>query len=344
MLAISAPIVQTHSLICSIIKWHTKANTEHTFKYNQLYSIIYYPNIVLPLIGGILIDRIGLYVTIVIVSVLLATGQAVFMVAGFMGTDDETNNWPFIVAMAGRFIYGLGGDILGVCQSTFVTKWFMGKELSLALGIVLTISWCGQSASSYTVPPLAETTSLGFGLMLGVIVLLISFTFSLTMIVYDYTVDKIEKNDEKIRIDDEYKFHWRDLRQLNRIYWAIIFNCVFTYSGMMFYNFSNYFFQTRYGFDQIEAARINSNYYLVCLFLFPLFGYISDRVGMQVTFLIVSTTLLTLCNVLFIVIPSSTENDKSYWVIIIMLLMCIVSSIFAAYRFQNDHYFKIDCL
>ena len=138
-----------------------ESDSEHTFKYNQLYSIIYYPNIVLPLIGGILIDRIGLYVTIVIVSVLLTIGQAVFMVAGFMGTDDKTDNWPFIVAMAGRFIYGLGGDILGVCQSTFVTKWFMGKELSLALGIVLSISWCGQSASSYTVPPLAESTSLG---------------------------------------------------------------------------------------------------------------------------------------------------------------------------------------
>ena len=273
----------------------------------------------LPLIGGILIDRIGLYVTIVIVSTLLATGQAVFMVAGFMGTDDETNKWPFIVAMTGRFIYGLGGDILDVCQSTFVMKWFMGKELSLALGIVLSISWCGQSASSYTVPPLAENTSLGFGLMLGVIVLLVSFTFSLTMIVYDYTVDKIEKSNEQIRIDEEYKFHWRDLRQLNRIYWVIIFNCVFTYSGMMFYNFSNDFFQIRYGFDQIEAARINSNCYLVCLFLASLFGYISDRVGMQVTFSVVSMTLLTLCNVLYIVIPSSTEEDKSYWV-----LLCVV--------------------
>ena len=289
-----------------------EADAKHKFKYNQLYSIIYYPNIVLPLIGGILIDRIGLYVTIVIVSVLLATGQAVFMVAGFMGTDDETNNWPFIVAITGRFIYGLGGDILGVCQSTFVTKWFMGKELSLALGIVLSISWCGQSASSYTVPPLAESTSLGFGLMLGVIVLLISFTFSLTMIVYYYTVDKIEKNDEKIRIDDEYKFHWRDLRQLNRIYWAIIFNCVFTYSGMMFYNFSNDFFQTRYGFDQIEAARINNNCYLVCMFLALMFNYMFDFFDIRVTFSVMSTTFLTLYNELYIVISSSIRWYKIF--------------------------------
>ena len=249
-------------------------DAEHTFKYNQLYSIIYYPNIILPLIGGILIDKIGLYTTIIIVSILLTIGQSVFMIAGFMGTDDESNNWPFIVAMTGRFIYGLGGDILGVCQSTFVTKWFMGKELSLALGIVLSISWWGQSVSSYTVPPLAENTSLGYGLMLGVIMLVISFMFSSSMIIFDFSVDKIERNKEKVIIDEEYKFHWRDLKQLNRIYWVIILNWVFTYSGMMFYNFSNDFFQTRYGFDQIEAARINSNCYLVWLFLAPLFGYI----------------------------------------------------------------------
>ena len=235
------------------------------------------------------------------------------MVAGFMSTDYKTDNWPFIVVMTGRFIYGLGGDILGVCQSTFVTKWFMSKELSLVLGIVLSISWFGQSASSYTVPPLAESTSLGFGLMLGVIVLLVSFMFSIAMIVYDYTVDKIEKNNEQIQIDDEYKFHWWDLRQLNRIYWVIIFKCTLLYADMMFYNFSNDFFQTRYGFDQIEAARINSNCYLVCLFLAPLFVYISDHVSMQVTLSIVLTMLLKLCSVLFILIPLSTSENKSYW-------------------------------
>jgi nitrate/nitrite transporter NarK len=102
---------------------------------------------------------------------------------------------------------------------------------------------------------------------------------------------------------------------------------------MMFYNFSNDFFQTRYGFDQIEAARINSNCYLVCLFLAPLFGYISDRVGKRVTFSIISTTLLTMCNVLYIVIPSSTPEDKSYWGILPVLMMGISSSIYAAVIF-----------
>ena len=80
-----------------------------------------------------------------------------------------------------------------------------------------------------------------------------------------FTVDKIEKNEERIRIDYEYKFHWRDLRQLNWIYWVIVFNCTFMYSGMTFYNFSNDFLKIRYGFTQMEAARINSNYYIVCL-------------------------------------------------------------------------------
>lgn len=35
-------------------------------KYNQLYSVYAYPNIILPLLGGILIDKLGLNVGIIV--------------------------------------------------------------------------------------------------------------------------------------------------------------------------------------------------------------------------------------------------------------------------------------
>ena len=94
-------------------------------KYNQLYSIYSYPNIILPLFGGVLIDKIGLNFATILFSILLVIGQAVFAVSGYMGTPDKSNNFPFIVALIGRFIFGLGGESLNV--SMILTKMNIAK-------------------------------------------------------------------------------------------------------------------------------------------------------------------------------------------------------------------------
>mmetsp|Transcript_28922 Transcript_28922/g.33018 ORF Transcript_28922/g.33018 Transcript_28922/m.33018 type:complete len:96 (+) Transcript_28922:254-541(+) len=95
----------------------------------------------MPLIGGFLVDRIGIYITILLFTSFLMIGQSVFMIGGFLGTDNENDDLPFILAIVGRSIYGLGGEILTVCQSTIVSKWFVENELSFSLGIVLSLSW-----------------------------------------------------------------------------------------------------------------------------------------------------------------------------------------------------------
>lgn len=39
----------------------------------------------------------------------------------------------------GRFIFGLGGESLGIASSIIINKWFVGKELSFANVIVYNI-------------------------------------------------------------------------------------------------------------------------------------------------------------------------------------------------------------
>ena len=83
-----------------------------------------------------------------------------------------------------------------------------------------------------------------------------------------------------------------------------------------------------------NQGRKDQKQLLYCVSYFtPLFGYISDCFGMRGTFSVMSTTLLTLCNVLFIVILPSTSADKSYWGLVPVLLMGVSSSIYAAVIF-----------
>ena len=301
---------------------HDKDNNE--IKYNQLYSVYSYPNVILPLFGGILIDKIGLNFSIILFSSLLVIGQGVFMISGFMGTEDQNDNSAFYVALAGRLIFGLGGESLNVWQSTIVSRWFIGKELSLALGINISVSRLGSVFNNYSMPPIADALSLGFALLFGLSLWIISMICGIILTLFERRAAHIDNTSTDLKENEKDEFHWRDIKDFSLSFWLIAGNCIFTYVGLFWFNnISNDFFHYRYGFTQTEAGRITSNVFLISAFLAPCFGAISDRIGHKVSFCLLSTVSLTLCHILFLVIPSSDSQNKSYLGIIPIVLMGI---------------------
>ena len=267
---------------------------------------------VLPLIGGVLIDKIGINISILIFSLILVIGQGVFAISGFMGTEDQSNNSAFYVAITGRFIYGLGAESLTVCQTTVMSRWFIGKELSLALGLNMSIGRLGSVFNSYSLPPLANATSLGYALLFGLTLCIISMICGIVLIVMDKLI-KSSDNSKDLELHEE-PFHFKDLKDFSLSFWLITFNWIFIYMGFNWYNnISNDFFVKRYGFTQTEAGRITSNTFLVTVLLAPLFGTIADRIGHKVTFWIISSSILVVCHSLYLTIPSSTSEEKSYF-------------------------------
>lgn len=148
----------------------THDSEKNDIRYNQLYAVYSYPNVILPLVSGILIDKIGLKFAMLLFGSLQLFGHGLFTVAGFMGTEDVTNDWPFIVALAGRLFLGLGGESLAVCQSTAMARWFIGKELSFSAGLSMSTNSLSIVASTYVMPPLANATSIGTAFGVGFII------------------------------------------------------------------------------------------------------------------------------------------------------------------------------
>lgn len=66
-----------------------------------MYSLYAFPNVVVPLFGGMLIDSKGPRIAMLLTASLCVIGQIIFGIGGF------TNVW--IVMLCGRFIFGLGG-------------------------------------------------------------------------------------------------------------------------------------------------------------------------------------------------------------------------------------------
>jgi len=58
--------------------------------------------------------------------------------------------------MIGRFVFGLGGESMTVAQSTIVSAWFSGKELSFAFGINLSVARIGSSINGPVTTVIAD--------------------------------------------------------------------------------------------------------------------------------------------------------------------------------------------
>ena len=90
--------------------------------------------------GGLVIDRYtGVAWGALIFSTLVLLGQAVFWFSSVQVS--------FPLAIAGRVLFGLGGECLGVAQSAFTAKFFKGNELAFAFGIALSFSRIGSAVN-----------------------------------------------------------------------------------------------------------------------------------------------------------------------------------------------------
>lgn len=137
--------------------------------------------------------------------------------------------------LAGRFIFGLGGECMSVSQSAIISQWFKGKELSFAFGITLCVARLGSVATGFVVTPVANafaanayTKQVAYNLFLGFAICLVSWLTALLLAAIDKYADKVEGK-LAIVLTEEEKFHWADLRKFERPYWLLVASCVVIY-------------------------------------------------------------------------------------------------------------------
>ena len=104
---------------------------------------------VLPIMGGVFLDKIGIRQGLVLFTFILTVGQLVFTVGGYQANYDTM--------IAGRIIFGMGGECMNVAQSAIVSVWFKGKELAFAMGINMSISRLGSVLNAAVVPSIYDT-------------------------------------------------------------------------------------------------------------------------------------------------------------------------------------------
>jgi len=201
----------------------------NAFEFNMLYSVYSFPNIILPLFGGYLIDYIGIRFSIILFSTLLTAGQAIFAIGCSAG------NYP--IAILGRFVFGLGGESLNVGQSTVVVNWFRGQELAMALGANVGVSRIGSVLNDFTEPQMYEATgSIDFGLWVGFGICVGALICGIVLVSLDKRADILMGIKGKATLDPSERVKLSDVKYFDRLYWLITINCCVVYICVLTFN------------------------------------------------------------------------------------------------------------
>jgi MFS family permease len=110
----------------------------------MLYSVYSAPNIVLPLFGGILVDKFGVRVMIFSLTTILIIGQSIIVIGGY--------TLSYATLLAGRCFYGTGSESLNAAQASIINRWFPANKVSLALGLCLSFPKLGSAMNSLMSP------------------------------------------------------------------------------------------------------------------------------------------------------------------------------------------------
>lgn len=308
------------SMMNAVIKEMGITNLE----YNMIFSVYAFPNIILPFLGGLFVDFMGIRIAFMLFSFLVICGQTVITLGAA--------NHNFTLMLIGQVIFATGGDSMLVAKSSMVSKWFRGKELSFALSAGLCVGRLGSSLDSFMSPRIYNSThKLYLPYLVSCFVCAFSFCVICVMSYIDKRVDKNESAQAGGKKQAAAKPNFRDFKNLPKIYYTLVINCGLLYLG--FYGFVNNISDIlihRFGFTQITAGNVIPIIFITPVILTPMVGLCSDKYGKRVLLLLGASTIYFFDNIIIAFFPDAPAGEADYRVIGMLIGLGLFYSGFAA--------------
>ena len=249
-------------------------------QYNLLFSVFTWPDLVLSVFGGILIDRvIGMRIGILLLVLFALSGEAIFALGMFL------NN--FTVALLGRVVLGCEIGLLKSTIFVFVAIWFKGKELSFITGLsacfVRTGTTLGILAPQHIYDglkyfSLSKSYRLGITSSIGVAAFALSFICCIFAVILDKRGHHIIEQRAQAR-----KFRLKDLKDFSISFWLSTLSCAIYHAVVYSYVANGQFYIiSKFGFDADKANLANSLIFLAAVIVTPLLGILMDITGYSI--------------------------------------------------------------
>lgn len=242
-----------------------------------LQAVCSLPNIFMVLLGGVVLDRIGVRKAFLLFA-LLCCGGAVLTAVGP----------AFATMLAGRLLFGLGIGCLSVAANTGIAMWFSTERLSFVFGLTLTISRLGSLVAQLG-PSWAPGTFAGWR---GPLVIAAAFGVLtlLAAVAYGVLEARVRRHHALAGTPTAEPGDGRDFGPAYR--WAVLI-CVAFYAGIFpFQTFAQKFFVEARHATPGHAAMAVGLVTVIAMVTTPFFGLLADRIGRRPLLLVLGCALL----------------------------------------------------
>ena len=246
----------------------------------MLQAICGVPSIFMVLLGGIVIDRIGVKKASMIFTLICLVGAVITAVSPKLP-----------IMLTGRFLFGLGIGSLSIASTTGISQWFSGEKLSFVFGLNLTITRLGSLAAQVS-PTWAKgayaswRTPLLIAIGFGVISV---FAMAAYWVIVNRAKERYQIGLEKA-LDPTLK---EKDPGFSRAYWLAVLLCVTFYSGIFpFQTFAQKFFVEARGTAPGQAAILVGMLTVIAMIATPLCGLLVDRIGRRALLMMFGSALL----------------------------------------------------
>ncbi len=248
----------------------------------NLNAAMYWPSVLLALVGGLLIDRYG------------AARMACWTAAvGVVGAILTAIGEPYRLMWIGRFLFGVSEGAIFMALVAGLALWFPRSGIALATALFLSLARVGSfmcNTSSTWAKPLYDA---GWQppLWLGAGITALGLLAALVFLALDRRRTSTTAAEAGHRLPA-----LRSLFQFDASFWYIL--------GLHVLYASVFFpFRQTYAVEYLQhakhlslqaAGQVNSGVFLAAIFATPLFGLLADRFGHRALLLCLGTVLLPL--------------------------------------------------
>ena len=215
---------------------------------------------ILPILGGYFLDTFGTSGLLLFALSSAFFGQFIFSVG-----IEARKYW---IMLTGRTIFGFGGELTEVIQTTITSIWFADWYLSLALALNLTIARIGAAVNDILSPLFENAYNVAFASWFGLGMVVISFICGLFLIYF--IMEYKPPGSESLIIDDSTTSYsideistskpkalsvFQHLTDFPLAFWILNLICVCYYGVVVpFVHISSDFLQAKYPYLDARSA------------------------------------------------------------------------------------------